>query len=108
MMTIRAKALPVVILMTGIGASSLAAQAVTPGTGLEVGDPSRLGVHLIPGHGIDRYALKAIVEREFALGGRCCSGLSGGFHEGERKILLPARRPGHGVPLTSRCMCHTL
>lgn len=59
----------VLVVMTGMGASSLTAQKVAAGTGLEVDDPSRLGVHLIPGHGLEHGALKAIVEREFALAG---------------------------------------
>ena len=59
------------LLITIIASSSAFSQEVTEGTGLEVDDPSRLGVYLIviPGQGLDEELVRMMVEREFAQAG---------------------------------------
>jgi len=50
-------------------APSLRAQNTAHGVGLEVADPGRLGVTLVPALGIDHDDVRRVVEQEFAVAG---------------------------------------
>lgn len=64
-----ARSVSYMALLVGLAPSGLCAQEPFETRGLEVDDPGRLSVSLIPGLGLDYELIERVVEEEFALAG---------------------------------------